>query len=109
ATTAALDYLFPVVVGAPAPNASNPVLTYTDKGVGTWLSTNITSPSPYWLDNNLNTTINGFYDIYMVTSPTRFRRIGHSLFALLFAGLGGIIARGFYATRSGRSQLVATA
>lgn len=99
ATTAALDYLFPLVVDAPAPGASNPVLAYSEKGVGTWLSTNITDPSPYWLDNNLNTTINGFYDIYMITSPARFRRIGHSLFTLLFACLGGMIARGLYATR----------
>ena len=32
-------------------------------------------------------------------SPDQVRRVGHSLFTLLFAGLGGLLARWFYEKR----------
>jgi hypothetical protein len=126
-TTAILDVLFEQVIpqppapGAPPPTVIPPVPTASAVKGQTWggnvavmpavfggfggvAAAPFESPWHAWStpDRELNMNPSPNLGGISVFSPEPFRRIGHSLFCLLIALLGGLVTRYFHATRDDR-------
>lgn len=93
ATTAALDFLFYRLLPNRAPAHSTPLFWYSASGDVKSLTSVQLDPPTAWLSPEWNDQAFLDLDRTLVVSTVRYRRIGHSLFAVLAAYLGGLLCR----------------
>lgn len=91
-TTAALDFLYARFRPAASSGMNESTFWLTADGVGAITGPDSTAPSDLWLDDGWATGTEGKLWSTVVLSSGRYRKIGHSMFALLAAFLGGSVS-----------------
>ena len=97
-TTAVLDFLYPVIRPAASPNGREALYSFGSDDVISAVGPGSIAPSELWLEGERGEPDGTRFGKVLVLSSGRFRRIGHSIFAVVAAFLGGFIARRLYFT-----------
>ena len=97
-TTAVLDFLYPVIRPAASPNGREALYSFGSDDVISAVGPGSIAPSELWLEGEQGEPDGTRFGKILVLSSGRFRRIGHSIFAVVAAFLGGFIARRLYFT-----------
>ena len=97
-TTAVLDFLYPVIRPAASPNGREALYSFGSDDVISAVGPGSIAPRSCGWRGSGGSPTGHASGRSSCSAPGRFRRIGHSIFAVVAAFLGGFIARRLYFT-----------